>query len=279
MKKVLSTALVLGALYGTAGAAPITSPIYMPEAGKILTDVKVGYTTSEFDKKPDGAKKELEQSWNIDLAGKMGLTDSLGLNYGFDFDFARKAMDLDESAQFTNFYFGLTGRVLEADANKVDVIFNVGQKSDYIYLDDQVYVDLAVRYGLDLDMYNLGLSAGARYTNDSESDTYKVERGFVFKFALENEFVFTEDFTVGLDLFYAINGKTEQKDLGALESRIKSYSEYGFNLDANYALNRNNFVGAYFGMALGNLKYEEVSIGEWKDPTGYKFGVKYVSQF
>lgn len=278
MKKVLSTALVLGALYGTAGAAPITSPIYAPEAGKILTDVKVGYTTSEFDKNPFDEKKELEQSWNIDLAGKLGLTDAIALNFGFDFDFARKVRDDDASARFTDFYFGLTGRVFEIDANKFDVIFNVGQKSDYIYGNDQAYVDLALRYGLDLDMYNLGLSAGVNYVDTYKMGSYKLERGLAFKFALENEFIFTEELTMGLDLFYAINGKTEEKELGALESRVKTHSEYGFNVDANYALNRNNFVGAYFGMALGNLKYED-QMGEWKDPTEYKFGVKYVSQF
>ena len=47
--KFLSTALILGALYGTANATSITSPIYMPEQGKISTDLKIGFTKSKFD--------------------------------------------------------------------------------------------------------------------------------------------------------------------------------------------------------------------------------------
>ena len=42
MKKVLSTALILGALYGTANAAPLTSSIYMPETGKVLSNLNIG---------------------------------------------------------------------------------------------------------------------------------------------------------------------------------------------------------------------------------------------
>ena len=72
----LSTALVLGALYGTANAAtPITSPIYMPEDGKIATELKLGYTTSSYDKVPEGAGDEVEKSWNLDVDGKMGLSN------------------------------------------------------------------------------------------------------------------------------------------------------------------------------------------------------------
>ena len=283
MKKVLSTALILGALYGTANAAPITSPIYLPEAGKILSTLNRGYTTSEFDKKPDGAKKELEESWNIVAEGKFGLMDKLALNYGFDFDFARKIRDEDESAKFTDYYFGVTGRVLDIDANKLDIIFNVGQEEAPVLPYDQVYVELAVRYGLDLDMYNLGFSIGGKYINDYESgkgaNKDKLERGFAFTVKLENEFIFTERFTVGLDLFFNMNDDIKEKTGSVVTEKWDSYNEYGFNLDGNFALTDNNYIGLYFGMALSDLEGPKDAPQKYKDPTEYKFGLKYTSQF
>lgn len=275
MKKVLSTALILGALYGTANAAHITSPTYLPEAGKILSNIKVGYTTSEFDKVPTGENDEKYKAGNIDLEGKLGLMDQLSLNYGFSFDFSRKERDEDMSAGFDNYYFGVTGRVIDAVENKLDIILNVGQE-DSFFTRGQVYVDLALRYGLDLDMYNLGLSAKARYYNDTERDNNKYERDMAFTFALENEFIFTEDFTVGLDLFYTINGKVKYKEDGVLIERTKSFDEYGFNIDANYAVAQDNFIGVYFGMAFSDMNYLDEG---YKDPTEYNFGVKYVAQF
>ena len=95
--KFLSTALILGALYGTANATSITSPIYMPEQGKISTDLKIGFTKSKFDKRPEGESDKFEESWNLDAEGKMGLTDGIALNYGFDFDFARKIRNQQNS--------------------------------------------------------------------------------------------------------------------------------------------------------------------------------------
>lgn len=282
MKKVLSTALILGALYGTANAAPITSPIYLPEAGKVLSTLNIGYTTSKFDKKPDGASDKLEQSWNIEAEGKVGVIDRMALNYGLSFDFARKNMDEDQSAKFTNFYFGTTGRVIDADANKLDIILNVGQEEAPIFAYDQVYVELAARYGLDLDMYNFGFFVGGKYINDWQNgkgaDKEKLDRGYTFSVKLENEFIFTENFTVGLDLFFNANDKIKYTVAGA-ETKWNSYNEYGFNLDANFALANDNYLGAYFDMKMSDLKGPKGEVEKFKDPIEYKFGLRYTSQF
>ena len=284
--KFLSTALILGALYGTANATSITSPIYMPEQGKISTDLKIGFTKSKFDKRPEGESDKFEESWNLDAEGKMGLTDGIALNYGFDFDFARKIKNGDKSAKFTDFYLGLTGRVVNTEDNKLDIILNVGQEEDTIIsLQDQVYAELAVRYGLDLDMYNLGLSVGGKYINDYEDKdgdgitSYKIERDYLVSFKLENEFIFNE-FTVGLDLFYNINGDIKEKTDGITTAKFGSYNEYGFNVDANYALTEdNNYVGLYFAMAQSDIKGPKDSVQQYKEPTEYKFGLKFVSEF
>lgn len=284
--KFLSTALILGALYGTANATSITSPIYMPEQGKISTDLKIGFTKSKFDKRPEGESDKFEESWNLDAEGKMGLTDGIALNYGFDFDFARKIRNGDKSAKFTDFYLGLTGRVMNTEDNKLDIILNVGQEEDTIIsLQDQVYAELAIRYGLDLDMYNLGFSVGGKYINDYEDKdgdgitSYKIERDYLVSFKLENEFIFNE-FTVGLDLFYNINGDIKEKTDGITTAKFGSYNEYGFNVDANYALTEdNNYVGLYFAMAQSDIKGPKDSVQQYKEPTEYKFGLKFVSEF
>lgn len=295
MKKALSTALILGALYGTANAAPVTSPIYMPEAGKILSTLDIGYTTSKFDKTPDGQSDKIEKSWNINLEGKFGIMDRLALNYGFDFDFSRKIFDVDTSANFTNFYFGVTSRVYEIDAHKFDVILNVGQGEQSILAYEQVFVELGLRYGLDLDSYNLGFSVAGRYINDyergdSEDITReKLKNKYAFSVKLENEFIFTDNFTVGLDLYLNMRDKIKLDSpeydkvanvTKAGTTKYKSSQEYGFNLDANYALAENNYIGAYFDMSYSNLKSEVDVDGERKkDQMTYKFGLKYTSQF
>lgn len=276
MKKVLSTALILGALYGTANAAPLTSPIYMPEVGKVLSNLNVGYSMSKFDKKPAGESDKLQKGMNINLNGQVGIMDQLSMNYNFNFDVFRKLYNEDASAKFTDFYLGLTGRVVNGDANKFDVIFNIGQEESPYTESDHVYTDLTARYGLDLDVYNLGLSAGVKYVNDYENGDLKIRRDWDIHFKVENEFIFTENFTMGLDMFYNLMSQYKFKDKsGAIpDYKIKAYDEYGFNVDANYGLNENNYVGVYFNMA-----FNDISNDEYKDVTKYNFGVRFTSQF
>jgi len=264
MKKFLSTAMVLGALYGTANAAPVTSPIYMPEAGKILSNINLGYTMRNSDEDITEDGDEMYSAVNLGLEGKIGVMDRLAINYGFNFDFARKILDEDSSAKFTNYYIGVTGRVADAGANKLDLILNVGQGNDaFISLSTMAYVDFGVRYGLELDRYNLGFSVRGKYVNDEEvlGETV-LDGGFDVAFALENEFIFTDNFTAGLDLNYSINDDYGDSD---------SYNIFGFNVDLNYGLNQNNFIGVYYAMDFNDA--DEI------EPTTYKFGLKFTSQF
>ncbi len=264
MKKFLSTAMVLGALYGTANAAPITSPIYMPEAGKILSNINVGYTMRNSDEDITAGNDKMYSGVNLGAEGKIGVMDKLAINYGFNFDFVRKTLDEDSSAKFTNYYVGVTGRVVDAGTNKLDLILNVGQANDvFLSSINRAYVEFGARYGLELDRYNLGFSVKGKYVNDQEKAGISgIDGGFDVAFALENEFIFTEDFTVGLDLAYAINDDYEPAD---------SYNVFSFNIDANYALNQGNFIGVYYGMDFNDADVIE--------PMTYKFGLKFTSQF
>ena len=276
----LSTALVLGALYGTANAAtPITSPIYMPEQGKIATELKLGYTTSSYDKVSEGMGDELEKTWNVNLDGQMGLSNKLALNFGFQFDIAPEYYGEKASEEFTNYYMGLTSKFYECGKHKMFATLNIGQERDIILSGEtQVYADLALKYGLDLnEYYNMAFSIGGKYYHDAEYTDSKLEKDFAFYAKLENEMIF-DQMTIGLDLFYNLNGDSKVY-LGNTEiGSYDTYNEYGFNLDANYALNQDAYVGAYFTMSLNDLEYE--SSGNYrKDLTEYQFGLKMTSQF
>ena len=131
-------------------------------------------------------------------------------------------------------------------------------------------------------MYNLGFFVGGKYINDWQNgkgaDKEKLDRGYTFTVKLENEFIFTENFTVGLDLFFNANDKIKYTVAGA-ETKWNSYNEYGFNLDGNFALAENNYIGAYFDMAFSDLKGPKTSTEKYKNPVEYKFGLRYTSQF
>lgn len=259
MKKFLTTAMVLGALYGTANAAPITSPIYMPEAGKILSNINLGYTSTIMDEKI-GDTDEYYKAMQLGINGKIGVNEKIAINYGFNYDFARKILDKDYSARFVNNYFGVTGRVYDVDANKIDLILNLGDRGT-----GYPYAEFDARYGLELSQYNAGLSVGFVYNPEVENAGNKAyDSTFDFVVALENEFILSDQFTIGLDLNYKKIAKDKKND-------IDSYNEYGFNIDANYAVAENNYVSVYFGMDRTDLEHDE-------DKT-YNFGVKYVTQF
>ena len=88
---------------------------------------------------------------------------------------------------------------------KFDFILNIGQEESPIFPLNQFYGELELRYGIDLDSYNLGIVVGGTYLGNNESgegdSVIKLERGYLVSFKLENEFIFTPDFTVGFDLY------------------------------------------------------------------------------
>ena len=151
---------------------------------------------------------------------------------------------------------------------------NVGQEREIILSgESQFYADLALKYGMDLNNYNMAFSIGGKYYHDAEYTNTKLEKDYAFYAKLENEMIFNQ-MTVGLDLFYNLNGDGKFVD-GVNVSKYDTYNEYGFNLDANYALNQDAYVGAYFTMSLNDLDNMDV----YKDVTEYQFGLKMTSQF
>lgn len=281
MKKILTTAMVVGALYGTVNAAPITSPIYMPEAGKIVSSLDLGYTMRNAEDKIFGGytsdTDKMYSAININLEGQMGIMDTLAINYGFDFDFARKSKDESDSGKFVNYYFGVTGRVLDMGVNKLDVTLNVGQADDiFMSSISQAYADLEVRYGLELnEIYNMGFAINFEYVNGVEfSGTETFESGFNFGFTLENEFMIGEMFTIGLDLYYDLNDDYKHK-----KNYSDSYNVYGGLIDVNYAINQENFVGLYFAMDFNDFDLKDSDADAKMEPTTYEFGIKFTSQF
>ena len=266
MKKVLTTALILGAFYGTANAAEITSPIYMPKKGEIINDLSFGKYNYSIDNENFGLRL-IEKGLNISDSGKIGLKDNLSLNYGFKFNFNRKFDNSGNvakiSEEFYDRYFGLTARAYDNEANKLDIILNFGQI-------DTPYVDLSARYGLDLNNYNLAFSFGGIYYRPNKvQGSYRNQEKMQYYFELDNELVVTDSITFDLNLKYLKDRGTEWKygkDDGA-----NIYSVYA---GLNYSLNKSNYIGIYFENTW-NHEEDQYTF----DSTNYNFGIKLTSQF
>lgn len=289
MKKILATAFIIGNLYCTANATTINSPIYLPASKEIVSSLDVGYTKSNFDKANDTTlnttkEDEFEKSWNLNVDAKYGLNNSISLNYGLNFDFDREIFETEESSKLTNIYVGITGRVIDKNLNKVDILFNFGgevEKYWTYYHKNVVYSDLALRYGLDFDSYNVALSVGSKYTDSWKDHNKKIDSEFNFFTKLENEFIFSESVTMGLDFFYIYNPKNTYNNNG-IEQSYKAFSEYGLNVDLNYAFDSNNYLGVYFCVIENNINQNYISGSStlnYKDLTEYGAGIRLNTRF
>jgi len=266
MKKILVASVALAALYGTANAAPVTSPIYLPSAKEVVSDLSIGYGALNFDTVPADASDAIRESANIGVDVLYGVTNNVSVAVGGNFNFLTKDYDQDSTARFSHYYIGVVDRVFSdaSNTNKFDVALSVGSASE------QTYVDLSVRYGLELSTYNLAFSIGGTYYNDIETQGVSVlEKDPSFYFKLENEFIVSTNFTFGLDLFYNING-----DFTRSAVSYDAYNEYGFVIDANYILCNNSYAGVYFGMGFSDF---ETTVSS--DTVGYVVGLKFTSKF
>lgn len=296
--KFLLTAVVLGSLYETASAVmPITSPIYLPEKGEFVNQLNFGYYKQKMNPKVINADiGHTYASKYVSVDGLYGLTNKVALNYNAQLNFNQKYTYVNKvmntelykkfSADVVKYSLGLTARLFECQYDKVDLFLKIGSSSLY-ELDSQMYADLALRYGLNFKYYNFALTAGLihyfDYQNNYKDKVYdyiyientKYENTVYFK--LENELIF-DKFTVGLDLYYNLVGKEKYKyiDVGYYEfyNTLDSYNEYGFNVDANYALNNNMYLGAYLDMSKSTLDSDTS-----KRPQTYSFGLKLTSNF
>lgn len=310
--KVLSTALILGSLYGTANASvSLTSPLYQASKGELKTEVSLGYTKNMWDKVsglPGMPISTLEnKGGNVNLEGQYGLTDYLALNYGVSYNLTQRGnvytlAKYKASPEFKNYYLGLTGKLYDCGKQKAYLTLNVGQNDNYMPSDFGVstvpntYFDLSLKYGLDLNNYNVALSVGGiydmSYTKDvsiaGEAISNKAKSTQALYTKLENE-VKLGKVNLGLDLYYLLQGSKYNivympgDDL--LLSNANSYNEYGVSLTADYALNDGMYLGLY-GSLYKNDKEELIldtgrgtgDIGGKKE-YGYTYGVKLTKSF
>ena len=272
MKKVLTTALILGAFYGAANAAEITSPIYMPKKGEIINDLNLGKYNASNDKEGIFGLRLIEKGLNISDSGKIGLRDNLSLNYGFEFDFNRKINNAGNvvkiSEEFYDRYFGLTARAYDNEANKLDIILNFGQI-------ETPYVDLSARYGLDLNNYNLAFSfGGIYYSADEVEGSYREQEKMQYYFELDNELAFADSFTFDLNLKYLKDRGMKWKYAFAGAGKNAGSDNYTIYAGLNYSLNKANYIGVYFENTWSHGQKEDIL-----DSTTYNFGIKLTSQF
>ena len=271
MKKVLTTAPILGAFYGTANAAEITSPIYMPKKGEIINNLSLGVYNFSNDKEDYFGLRLIEKGLNISDSGKIGLRDNLSLNYGFEFDFNRKESNAGDitkiSEEFYDRYFGLTARAYDNKANKLDIILNFGQI-------DTPYVDLSARYGLDLNNYNLAFSfGGIYYSADKVEGSYREQEKMRYYFELDNELAFADSFTFDLNLKY-LKDRGEEFRNTPITGKLKGSDNYTIYTALNYSINKANYLGIYFENTWSHGQKEYI-----EDTTNYNYGIKLTSKF
>lgn len=274
MKKIIYSFVALMVSSASLFAAPITSPIFMPNAGKILSNLEIGYIMANYDKKLAGLSDDVYKAWNVSLYGKFGIFDRLAINYDVDFDFSRKINREDNSAAFRNFGLGFTGRIVDTDVNKLDIILNAGQEEDVLITkNNYIYIDLLLKYGLGFKYYNLAVSAAARYNNRYRSGDVSADKYFDYTFALENEFIVSNVVTIGLDFSYQLASKIKLKDANSF-NKIKSYNNYAVNVDLNYSIDANNYIGLF-----GDFVYSDVKYNDFKNQIIYNFGIRLTTQF
>ncbi len=271
MKKVLTTALILGAFYGTVNAAEIISPICMPKKGEIINNLSFDKYNVHINNKNNGLRL-IEKGLNISDSGKIGLRDNLSLNYGFIFDFNRKENNAGNirkiSKTFYDRYFGLTARTYDNEANKLDIILNFGQI-------DTPYVDLSARYGLDLNNYNLAFSFGGIYYSADKEGNSREQNKMQYYFELDNELAFADSFTFDLNLKYLKDRGEKFRNIPARGTgKSEGSDNYTIYAGLNYSLNKANYLGIYFEntWSHGQKEYTE-------DATNYNYGIKLTSQF
>lgn len=276
MKKFAFAVILCCVFVNNTFAMPIASPVYMPKPGQIFSDIRLGYEVASFDKSYNSATDELKKSWIFAINGKYGLFERLAIDYGATLDFERKIFNKNESASLVNYYFGFTSRFLDYTYNKFDLILNLGQE-EYEYNPDykQIFLRFGLKYNLDLKYYNLAISALGKYTNNYKKGNETLKRSMVYSLKMENEIIFTEIFTVGVDLFYTFFGKIKYNTAAFPNGIIKSYNEYGANLDLNVRVNSTDFISIY-GSAIGN---DINLLDRLKNKIEYKFGIRYLLNF
>lgn len=303
--KVLSTALILGSLYGTANASvSLTSPLYQASKGELKTEVSVGYSKNMWNKAVNSGNSTLKnKGGSLNLEGQYGLTDYIALNYGMAYDFTQQgyvysSAKYKTSPEFTDYYLGLTGKLYDCGKQKTYITLNIGQNDNYIPDDSGVsslpntYFDLALKYGLDLNNYNVALSIGGRYDMSYNEDLtilgttvstdIKSTRSIYGK--LENELTFG-NLNLGLDLYYSLNDDKNNMVYipgDTILASATSYNEYGINLNIDYALNNSTYLGLYGSLYKNDketLLVSATSLQGNKREKGYTYGIKLTKSF
>lgn len=256
-------------------ATTITSPTFTPKTGEISAIVDFGHT--EFKYRSDGEKGKEYVAWDGHIQGMMGIKDYLLLNYGVGYGISKEIQNIDVSNDFTGFYFGFTGRYdntfLKFNVGNTEII-GANYKINKMYggLDNTLpYVELGIAQGLETKFYGALLSFTSIFYGEEGLGEHKYEKNTDLIFTLENEFYLGKNWTLGLDLLYAIIGNNKFNNYITVDNRDK----YILNVDVNYLLNENNYMGLYFKAYEENSKYFDVKYRVH----GYQYGLKLTTLF
>lgn len=281
MKKLLFIILIC-LIYHTTLSTPITSPIYIPESGKILSNLNVGYDKFEFN------NKKALTSYKLSTNGLIGIFEILSLNYNVEYLFHTKNRILNGniSDSFNAYGIGLTFRTFKNDFNILDIILNVG-KDKLLILDTETtpFFNISLKYGLNFSHYNTALTFTTefldKYVQDlSNADFQKQNsmRNYILSF--ENEIIITNTFTIGLDFLYKWNDEINNINYSSNSQLLSFYKlkdNFTINTDLNYAINDNNYIALYYMFTSLKSKYNYLDSNNTSNNISNQTNIKYYS--
>lgn len=251
-------------------ATPITSQLYIPEAGKMLN------TLIFANKQNKSNNIQQIKALSLDLNGLFGLTETLSLHYNLEYVFNAKQEyePKNQSSEFNYYYIGFINRMFENDFSMVDVEVNVGENELRFYgIAPKITptINANIKYGLNFEYYNIGFSIGTeffdKYTkkrNEFLTDTQ--DKMINYLFSLENEVVLLNILTINFNFYYKwnddiINDYTNTKEGEEIiyENKYKLKDNFRLNTSINYSITPNNYIGLYYEYEYFKLNYTQTT--------------------
>ena len=251
----------------------IISPLYFPEAGKILSNMNIGYNRNRFTLSE--TNKKFENYYFLKEEGKFGLFENLSVNFGFQYEINKKHNEINISNDFSLFYFGILNRILDKEHFKFDISVNVGKETieNFTKLTTN-FLNIYALYGFNFEYYNTSLKISYKYNDNYKDENYKLNNSYILSFIYNNQLILFEDFSLDLDLiFNHINKVKEYKNIFH-----KSYNEYGYNISLNYYINYNNSLGLFYNFRKNKINFNDNLINK-KNKIVSNCGLKLVSKF
>lgn len=246
---LLASAAVL--LAGSASAADITNPFYLPSQGKVTSDTKIGYERLKLEHK-NGTAENFRATEEINY----GVTDNLSVRAVLGNNFDTKGLTNQQYNNDHNFDYTIGARYNMTSGNILSQIgfdyYTMDPKSweGHRYNDSRWYKEASLNGMLGYDMGN-GLMPYTSLELSSPIDqNHRPINGSVFAGA--------HKFTGGASFDGGIRYDFGKDDIKGTNNNVNLWFAQA---EANYFLKDNMAVGVYGSYYLGGSYNEDIDYG------------------